>query len=141
MFIISYSVCLTKKCIRGYMDLPLWPWFSRRSLQYLTEVVLSFCSMAIISSIMFSLLFFCASLSSRFFTSARWWRTLWLLSRKCSSSCSASGSGERDDLLRIGAKPLLPVVGLLAMLAQRQTHLSCGASLAYCGALWGQLAY
>ena len=34
--------------------------------------------------------------------------TLWLLSRKCSSSCSASGSGERDDLSRIGAKPLLP---------------------------------
>ena len=33
--------------------------------------------------------------------------TLWLLSRKCSSSCSASGSGEREERSRIGGK-LLP---------------------------------
>merc|ERR1719370_2696161 len=91
--------------------------------------------LAIISNIMFSLRFFCASLSSLFFTSARWCRTLWLLSRKCSSSCSASGSGEREERSRIGGKLLPrppPVVGLLAILAQPQAHLSCGAYLAYC---------
>merc|ERR1712110_845689 len=114
------------------MDLLLLERFSSKSLQKMTEVVLSFCSMAIIRSIMFSLRFFCASLSSLFFTSARWCRTLWLLSRKCSSSCSASGSGEREERSRIGGKllPRPPAVGLLAILAQPQPHLPCGAYLA-----------